>query len=65
MEPKKRTGGQAYLEAVQAAYTENDDTFMCETMHVSGDGQRIISMLCNNHGCRGCDFFNLGTWKTA
>lgn len=52
-------GAKAYLEAMQAAYAASSDTFVCETMQAGADGRRIVTLLCNNHGERSCDIFDL------
>lgn len=46
-----------YINAIAKAYEGSDLTFVCETLHQSGDGARIVTILRNNLGERSCDIF--------
>lgn len=46
-----------YLAAMMEAYRDCDNTFVCEALHQSSDGTRIVTMLKNNLGERSCDIF--------
>jgi hypothetical protein len=41
------------------AYEGCSDTFVCETMYQSSDGDRIVTILKNNLGERSCDIFEV------
>lgn len=48
-------GADDYLAAMMAAYDGSDDTFVCESLHQSSDGTRIVTILKNNLGECSCD----------
>jgi len=50
-------GVGAYLAAIAAAYRDNNNTFVCEALYQSGDGNRIVAVLQNDLGERSCDVF--------
>lgn len=50
-------GIDAYLRAIMEAYAGNDNTFVCEALYQSDDGNRIVAILKNNMGERSCDIF--------
>ena len=52
-------GIDRYVAAIKKAYEESDDTFVCEAMYHNGDGNRMVTILKNNHGERSCDMFEI------
>ena len=46
-----------YLTAMVEAYKVCDNTFVCEALHQSSDGNRIVAILMNNLGEQSCDIF--------
>ena len=50
-------GIDAYLAAMMEAYRGNDNTFSCEALYQSADGNRIAAILKNNLGEHSCDVF--------
>ena len=50
-------GIDGYLTAMMEAYESCDNTFVCEALHQSSDGTRIVAILKNNLGERSCDIF--------
>jgi len=47
-----------YMEAIRGAYEDNNDTFVCESLHESGDGRRVAVVLRNDFGERSCEVFD-------
>ena len=54
-----------YVNAIAVAYEGSDQTFVCETLHQSGDGARIVTILRNNLGERSCDIFEFADGMIA
>lgn len=48
---------EAYVAAMMAAYKDSNNTFVCEALYTSSDGQRITAILKNSLGERSCDIF--------
>ena len=54
---KTTKGIDNYLAAMMEAYKDSDNTFVCEALHQSFDGTRIVAILKNNLGECSCDIF--------
>ena len=50
-------GRENYLTAMMEAYRSCDNTFVCEALHQSSDGTRVVTMLRNDLDERSCDIF--------
>ena len=55
---KTMRGKESYIAYMQSVYQQNNNTFICEAMYVSGGGNRIAAILKNSRGERSCDIFN-------
>jgi hypothetical protein len=47
-----------YMDKMRSAYGKSEDSFICEKMITSCNGQRILAILVNNHGHRSIDIFD-------
>ena len=54
---KTISGKEPYVEYMHSIYERYDNTFICEAMYASDDGDRIVAILKNNVGERSCDIF--------
>ena len=50
-------GIDAYMTAIIDAYAGNNNTFRCEKLYLSKNGNRIATILINNENERSCDIF--------
>ncbi len=52
------SGKEPYVEYMRSIYERYDNTFICEVMYASNDGNRIVAILKDNRGDRSCDIFD-------
>ncbi|MDO4776889.1 MAG: nuclear transport factor 2 family protein [Cardiobacteriaceae bacterium] len=57
------SGIDEYMAAIKKAYENNAIRFSCTGMMVSGDGNRIVAHLVNDHGIRSVDIFDFRDGK--